>query len=74
MYQQTDGVAMGFPLGTTLANIFVGYQDIKGFFNVKKPPIYVDETFAVFENDDDCEKFISSFNSLRSSLRFTFKK
>ena len=61
--RQTDGVALGSPLGPTLANIFVGYQEIKLFFNVKKPLIYcryVDDTFVVFENEDDCEKFLHS--------------
>ena len=29
MYRQIDGVAMGSPLGPTLANIFVGYYESK---------------------------------------------
>ena len=29
MYQQTDGVAMGSPLGPTLANIFLGHYEKK---------------------------------------------
>ena len=77
MYQQTDGVAMGSLLGPTLANIFVGYQETKIFLNVKKSLIYycyVDDTFAVLENEDDCEKFLSSLNSLHSLLRFMFEK
>ena len=35
---------------------------------------YVDDTFAVSENKEDCERFPSSFNSLRSSLCFMFEK
>ena len=31
MYKQTDGVAMGSPLGPSLANIFVGYYEEKLF-------------------------------------------
>ena len=72
MYRQTDGVAMGSPLGPALAKIVIGYQENKLFLNVKKPLIYyryVDDTVAVFENEDDCKKFLSSFNSLHSSLR-----
>ena len=77
MYRQTDDVAMGSPLGPALANIFVVYQETKLFLNVKKPLISyrcVDDAFAVFENKDDCEKFLSLLNSLHSSLRFTFEK
>ena len=76
MYRQTDGVAMESPLGPALANIFVGYQETKLFLNMKKPPIYyhyVDDTFAVLKDEDDCENFLSSLNSLHSTLRFTFK-
>ena len=36
MYQQTNGVAMGSVLGSTLANILVGYQETKLFLNAKK--------------------------------------
>ena len=76
MYQQTGGVLMGSPLVPALANIFVGYQEAKLFLNIKKPLIYyyIDDTFVVFENEDDCKKFLSLLNSLHSSLCFRFKK
>ena len=54
MYKQTDGVAMGSPLGPALANIFVGYYEEKLFSQTQKPPTYfryVDDTFAIFDHE-----------------------
>jgi len=77
MYRQIDDVAMGSPLGPALANIFVGHQEQK-IFNVVNRPLayfrYVDDTFAVFNNEDDCNAFLSHLNSLHPSLRFTHEK
>ena len=72
MYRQTDGVAMGSLLGPALANTFFGYQETQPFFNMKKPlkyNRYVDDTFTVFENEDNCENF---FLTQLSLLFFTF--
>ena len=77
IYRQTDGVAMGSPLRSALANIFSGYHKTILFINVKKPLIYyryVDDTFAVIENEYDCEKFLSSLNPLHSSYVSGSKK
>ena len=52
MYQQTDGIVMGSPLGPVLASTFVGYKRILFDFSFK-PQFYkpcVDDTFAIFEN------------------------
>ena len=77
MHRQIDGVAMGSPLGPALANIFVGYQEAK-LFNIAKRPLvyfrYVDDTFAVFNNEEDCNTFFIQLNSLHLSLRFTYEK
>ena len=76
MYQQTDGVAMGFPLGPVLTNIFVGYQEILLFLNMKKPFIYycyINDTFAILDKEDEYEKFLSSLNSFYS-LRFMLER
>ena len=77
MHRQIDGVAMGSPLDPALANIFVGYQEAK-LFNIAKRPLvyfqYVDDTFAVFNNEEDCNIFFIHLNSLHPSLRFTYEK
>ena len=77
MHRQIDGVAMGSPLGPALATIFVGYQEAK-LFNIAKKPLvysrYVDDTFAVFNNEKDCNTFFIHLNSLHPSLRFTYEK
>jgi len=77
MYRQIDGVAMASPLGPALANIFVGHHEQK-LFNVVNRLLayfrYVDDTFTVFNNEDDCNAFISHLNSLHPSLRFTHEK
>ena len=77
MHRQIDDVAMGSPLGPSLANIFVGYYEALLFKRVNKPLMYcryVDETFAVFNDEDECNEFFSHLNSLQPSLRFTFEK
>ena len=77
MHRQIDGVAMGSPLGPALANIFVGYQEARLFKNVERPLAYfryVDDTFAAFKCEDDCNTFLSQLNSLHPSLRFTYEK
>ena len=77
IHRQIDGVAMGSPLGPSLANIFVGYYESQLFQTTSKPEMYyryMDETFVVFSNEDECNIFLYSLNSLHPSLRFIFEK
>ena len=65
------------PLGPSLANIFVGYHEVLLFKRVNKPMMYyryIDDAFAVFNDEDKCHEFFSHLNSLPPSLRFTFEK
>ena len=77
MHQQIDGITMGSPLGPALANIFVGYQEAK-LFNIAKRLLvyfqYVDDTFAIFNKEEDCNTFFIQLNSLHPSLCFTYEK
>ena len=77
MYKQPDGVAMGSPLGPALANIFVGFYEEKLFSQKSKPSTYfryVDETFAMFRNEEESENFFNQLNCLYPFLKFSFEK
>ena len=68
---------LGSPRGPALANIFVGYYESKLFQTTSKPEMYyryMDDTFVVVSNEDVCDLFLDSLNSLHPSLGFTFEK
>ena len=68
---------MGSPRGPALANIFVGYYEGKLFSQTRKPPVYfrdVDNTTAIFNREAEADEFLTTFNCLHPSLKFTFDK
>ena len=76
MYKQIDGVAMHSSLGPALANIFVGYQKERLFIDNNQPLIYfryVNDTFAMFEDELNCNRFLQ-LNSQHQSFTFTHEK
>ena len=77
MHKQTKEVDVGSSLGPALANIFVGYHEEKLFSQTQKPPTcfrYVDDTFAIFDDEAEADEFLTELNSLYPSLRFIFDK
>ena len=77
MYKQLDGVAMGSPLGPTLAKIFLGFHDCRRFDNTVKPGVYarfVDNTLAIFGSELGCDHFQEKLNLLHPALKFTVEK
>ena len=76
LYQQIDGVAMGSPLGPTLANFFLGEIECK-LLN-KNSPVhpkfykrYIDDIYCIFDSSQDYRAFHEIINSLHPNLRFT---
>ena len=75
LYKQVDGVAMGSPLGPVLANIFVGY--LEHCIPEENLPLlynrFVDDSFAIFNNEGEAESFHNKLNSLHPNLKFTME-
>ena len=77
LYNQIDGVAMGSPLGPSLANIFMFALEEKFLDNCPsdfKPILYrryVDDTFGTFRNKQQVDNFLSYINSCHKNITFT---
>jgi len=76
-YQQIDGVAMGSPLGPTLANIFLCYNekiwlnDCPTSFKPLYYRRYVDDIFLLFQDDRCVELFKEYMNNKHPNMHFT---
>ena len=67
LYKQIDGVSMGSPLGCTHANFFLGHLETVVFKQPSSthPKIYlrfVDDVFAVIDDDKKCDSFLNLRN------------
>ena len=75
-YRQLDGVAMGSPLGPTLANIFLCHHEINWLDNCPvqfKPTYYkryVDDVILLFKSKDHVNKFLKYLNSRHKYIKF----
>ena len=78
-YEQVDGVAMGSPLGPTIANIFLCHWEeiwIKKCPKQFKPEYYnryMDDTFLLFTSEDHVKNFFRYINSRHKNMSFTFE-
>ena len=76
LYQQHDGVSMGSPLASTLANFFLAHIENnllgkQSYFHPKLFARYVDDIFAIFDNSDHCTKFLDLLNCQHNNIKFT---
>ena len=77
IYQQTDGVAMGTPLGPLIANIFKSFHEKSWLHNCPsafKPLVYrryVDDCFLLFKSFDHVPLFLNYLNHRHSNISFT---
>ena len=79
-YKQIDDVATGSPLGPTLANLFLVYDERKWLescaiqIRPKYYSRYVDDIFVMFKHKDHVEKFLRYMNSCHCNIQFTCEK
>ena len=76
IYDQIDGIAMGSPLAPTLANLFMGVNELKWLtgYSGMGPQFYrryVDDIFAVFENRKEALLFLNYLNDQHNNIKFT---
>ena len=80
IYNQIDGVAMGSPLGPTLANAFMCHMERKWLQEcpVDFKPVfyrrYVDDCFLIFNSESHVELFLQFLNKQHKSIQFTVEK
>ena len=77
LYDQLDGVAMGSPLGPSMASIFMCALEQKylnGCPSEFKPVLYrryVDDTYCLFRHREHVDKFLEHINKFHPNIRFT---
>ena len=80
LYKQKDGVAMGLPLGPTMANVFLSFYEVKWLEQCPKefkPAFYrryVDDIFVLFESAEHLSKFRDYFNTRHPNMSFSFEQ
>ena len=80
LYKQKDGVAMGSPLGPTMANVFLSFYEVKWLEQCPKEfkPVfyrrYVDDIFVLFESAENLSKFRDYFNTRHPDMSFSFEQ
>ena len=79
LYKQIDGMTMGSPLGSTLANFFLGCLEEKIFENncnvVSKLHLrHIDDTNALFDNKNDRFEILDLVNSQHNDIKFTIEQ
>jgi len=77
-YEQTDGVAMGSPLGPLFANIFMSDFERKHMDKLKQLGVqkwlrYVDDVFATLRCKEDADGILEFLNSQHPNIRFTIE-
>ena len=78
-YTQVDGVAMGSPLGPSLANAFLCHHETKWLNDCPKKfkPLfykrYVDDIFVLFKRPEHVKPFVDYMNSKHKNINFSFE-
>ena len=77
-FDQIGGVAMGSPLAPVLANLFMGHHEKRWLENynsgIEFYRRYVDDTFALFNTEQDALSFFSYINSQHPNIKLTMER
>ena len=77
LYKQIDGVAMGSPLGPTLANAFLCHYEKEwldkcpSYFKPIVYKRYVDDIFVLFSSQEHLQLFVNYMNKQHKCIKFT---
>ena len=71
-FKQVEGLGMGLPLGSTLANIFMCHHEEAAFAPAKYFR-YIDDTFVIFSDKSHIEKSFDCVNKKPQYISFTHK-
>ena len=79
LYKEIDRVAMGSPLGPTLANAFLWHYEKMSLNECPsqfKPVVYkryVDDIFVLFKSKEHLKFFVNYMNSKHRNIKFSFE-
>ena len=79
IYQQIDGVSMGYPLGPIIANIFMNHSENNHFEELVKKGVkswdrFVDDTCVIVKSKDNADEILDYLNKQHEKVKFTFEK
>ena len=75
--KQIDGVAMGSPLGPSLANVFLCHYEKEwldncpSHFKIMVYKRYVDDIFVLFSSNEHLQSFVDYMNKQHRYIKFT---
>ena len=77
LYRQTDGVAMGSPLGPLLAEVFMAKLENNQLSNaISKCKVYkryVDDIFVILNKVHDPKTMLETFNKAHANIKYTIE-
>ena len=80
-YKQVERIIMGNPLGPTMANFFMAHLIEKIFAEKSDGSLlpklylrYIDDVYAIFDSNQNCDEFLSILNAQHLSVKFTVEK
>ena len=79
LYKQIDEVTIGCPPRPTLANFFMAHMENQLLCNDPEasPKLYlryIDDIFAISDNEQSCTKFLEKLNPQHPNIKFTLEQ